>query len=99
MRENRVADFVAPTVRAQPRNTDKWVAFSRAAFEIGVPFVIHVVQQADGFPKIGVFAAHLGKMFHRIGDSVAVFSQAFGLDPVVQNSLGASGERVTHCSI
>jgi hypothetical protein len=49
------------------------------------------VQQSDGFPEIGVFAAQLREMLHRIGDCIAVFPQAFGLHPVVQGSLRASG--------
>src|SRR5262245_65325602 len=35
-------------------------------------------------------------MFHRISNCVAVFPKAFGLDPAVQYSLGANGERFTH---
>ncbi|MFL6553594.1 MAG: hypothetical protein ACJ8LV_09540 [Chthoniobacterales bacterium] len=57
------------------------------------------MQQSDGFPEIGVFAAQLREMFHRIGDRIAVFAQTFGLDPVVQGSLGARGERFTHRSV
>jgi hypothetical protein len=53
--------------------------------------VIHVMQQAGGFPEIGVFAAQLREMLHRISDCTAVFPQAFGLHPVVQGSLRASG--------
>jgi hypothetical protein len=56
-----------------------------------MPLVIHVVQQSDGFPEIGVFAAQLREMLHRISDCIAVFPQTFGLHPVVQGSLGASG--------
>ena len=96
MRKNRAAHFLAPTVLAQPRDADKRVAFGGAAFEIRMPLVIHVMQQSDGFPEIGVFAAQLREMLHRISDRIAVFPQAFGLDPVVQDSLGASGERFTH---
>jgi hypothetical protein len=54
------------------------------------------MQQSDGFPQIGVFAAQLREMLHRISDCIAVFPQTFGLDPVVQNRVGASGERFTH---
>jgi hypothetical protein len=72
-------------VVAQPCNTDKWMTFGRAAFEIGVTLIIHVVQQSNGFPKIGIFAAQLGKMLHRIGDRIAMFAQAFGLHPLVQD--------------
>jgi hypothetical protein len=61
-----------------------------------MPLIIHVMQQPDSFPEIGVFAAQLSEMLHRIGDRIAVFPQTFGLDPVVQNSVGASGERFTH---
>ena len=85
MRKNRATDLFAPSVVAKPCNTDEWMAFGRAAFEIRVTLVIHVVQQAHRFPKIGIFAAQLRKMFHRIGNCVAMFSQAFGLDPVVKN--------------
>jgi hypothetical protein len=56
-----------------------------------MPLVIHVVQQSDGFPEIGVFAAHLREMLHRVSDCITVFPQAFGLHPVMQGSLGASG--------
>jgi hypothetical protein len=70
---------------AQPCNPDEWMACGRAAFEIGVTLIIHVVQQSHGFPKIGIFAAQLREMFHRIGNCVAMFSQAFGFDPVVEN--------------
>ena len=72
------------------------MAIGGAAFEIRMPLVIHVVQQSDGLPQIGVFAPQLRKMLHRIGDGIAVFSQTFRLDPVVQSSLGARGERFTH---
>jgi hypothetical protein len=54
------------------------------------------MQQADGFPEIGVFAAQVREMLHRVGDCITVFPQAFGLHPVVQDSLRASGERFTH---
>ena len=58
--------------------------------------VIHVMQQSDSFPLIGVFPVQLGEMFHRISDCVAMFPEAFGLDPVVQDSLSAGGERFIH---
>ena len=96
MRKNRPAYFLAPTILAEPRNTDERVAFGGAAFEVRMPLVIHVVQQSDGFPQLGVFAAQLREMLHGISDGIAVFPQAFGLDPVVQNSLSASSERFTH---
>jgi hypothetical protein len=54
------------------------------------------MQQSNGFPQIGVFAAQLREMLHRISDCVAMFAKALGLDPVVQNGLGASSERFTH---
>src|SRR5438046_5581693 len=85
MRKNRAADFFVPSVVAKPCNTDEWMAFGRVAFEIRVTLVIHVVQQPHSFPKIGIFAAQLRKMFHRIGNGVAMFSQAFGSDPVVKD--------------
>jgi hypothetical protein len=75
------------------------MAFGGAAFEIRMPLVIHVMQQSDGFPQICVFAAQLREMLHRIGDRIAVFPQAFGLHPVVQDSLSARRERFTHRSI
>src|SRR3954452_5868211 len=96
MRKNRATHFLAPTVLAETGNADKRVAFGGAAFEIRMPLVIHVMQQSDGFPEIGVFAAQLREMFHRIGDCVAVFPETFGLAPAVQGSLGARGERFTH---
>jgi hypothetical protein len=64
-----------------------------------MPLVIHVMQQSDGFPEIGVVAAQLREMLHRISDCIAVFPQTLGFGPVVQNSLRASGERFTHRSI
>src|SRR5436190_13015215 len=96
MRNNRVANSLAPTVVAQPRDTDKRVPFGRAAFEIRMPLVIHVMQQSDGFPEIGAFAAQLREMSHRISDRITVFPETFGVDPLVQNRLRASGERFTH---
>jgi hypothetical protein len=57
------------------------------------------MQQSDGFPEMGVFAAQLREMLHRISDCIAVFPQTFGPYPVVQNSFGARGERFTHRSI
>src|SRR5205823_2878142 len=96
VRKNRATHFLAPTVLAEPGNADKRMTFGSAALEIRMPLVIHVMQQSDGFPDICVFAAQLREMLHRIGDCIAVFAQAFGLDAVVQGSLGASGERFTH---
>ena len=85
MRQNSATDFFTPSVLPQPCNADEWMAFGRAAFKIWMAFIIHVVQQAHGLPKIGIFAAQLRKMFHRISDCVAMFLQAFGLDPLVEN--------------
>jgi hypothetical protein len=48
--------------------------------------VIHVVEQANRFPKIAIFSAQIREMAHRIGDRIAVFPQTLGLDPFVQNS-------------
>jgi hypothetical protein len=72
------------------------VAFGGAAFEIRMLLVIHVMQQSDGFPETGVFAAQLREMFHRISDRIAMFAKALRLDPVVQNGLCASSERFAH---
>src|SRR5438477_11366809 len=96
MRKNRATHLLAPTVLAETGNADKRVAFGRAAFEIRMPLVIHVMQQSDGFPEIGVFAAQLREMSHRISDRITVFPETFGVDPLVQNRLRASGERFTH---
>src|SRR5256885_15030257 len=99
MRKNRATHLLAPTVLAETGNADKRMAFGGAAFEIRMPLVIHVMQQSDGFPQICVFAAQLREMLHRVGNRIAVFPEAFGLHPVVQGNLGASGERFTHRSI
>jgi hypothetical protein len=56
-----------------------------------MPLIIHVMQQSDSFPEIGVLAAQLREMLHRISDCIAVFAQAFGLHPVVQGSLRSNG--------
>jgi hypothetical protein len=56
-----------------------------------MPFVVHVVEQSDGFPKIDIFTAQLGKVFHRIRDRVTMFSQTFRLDPFVKNSESTRG--------
>ena len=61
------------------------MTFARAALQVRIFFVIHIVQQTDRFPKIDIFAAKLRKMFHRIGDRVAMFAQAFGFHPFVEN--------------
>ena len=93
MEENRAVNLLAPSVLAQPRHADERVTFDRAVLLIRVALVIHVVQQADGFPKIDICAAQLREMFHRISDRVAMFSQAFRLDPFVENreSVGGKG--------
>ena len=96
MREDRAADFFAPAFLSEPCYADKRVAFGRAVFQIGVTLVIHVVQQSYRFPKIGILAAQVRKMFHRICNGVAMFPQAFGLDPVVQNIQRLGGERLIH---
>src|SRR5712691_12731229 len=57
-----------------------------------MPLVIHIVEQTYGLPKIDIFAAQFGEMLHRIGNRVAMFSQAFGLHPFVENSEGARGQ-------
>src|ERR1700682_6014561 len=54
--------------------------------------LIHVVQEADRFPKIDIFTAPLREMFHRIGDGVTVFTQALRLDPLVENGECAVGQ-------
>src|SRR5438874_11996742 len=96
MRKNRATDLFAPSAVTKPCNIDEWMAFCRAAFEIRVTLIIHVVQQPHSFPKIGIFAAQLRKMFHRIGHGVAMFSQAFGSDPVLKNTRRANSERFVH---
>jgi hypothetical protein len=50
-----------------------------------MPLVIHVVQKPDGFPEIGVRAAALREVLHRIGDGIAMSPQTFGLDPFVED--------------
>src|SRR4030095_9652495 len=55
-------------------------------------FIIHVVQQAHCFPKVGIFAAQLGKMLHRVSDGIAMFPQTLGLDPIMQNIYSSSRE-------
>jgi hypothetical protein len=56
------------------------------------------VQQSYSLPTISVFAAQLSKMFHRIGNGVAVFAQAFRFHPVVENIQRARRERFIHRS-
>ena len=87
--KNRATNFFTPAVVAQPRDADKRMAFGRAAFQVRVPFVIHVVQQTDCFPKIDIFAAQLRKVFHRIRDGVGMLAQTFGLDPFLKDGKGA----------
>jgi hypothetical protein len=61
------------------------MTFGRAAFQIWMALIIHVVQQANRFPKIDIVTTQLREMLHRIGDRIAMFSQTFGLDPFVQD--------------
>lgn len=85
MRKNSATDFFAPSLVAKPHNTDEWMAVGRAALKVWVLFIIHVVQKAHCFPQIGIFAAQLSKMLHRVSDRVTMFPQALGYDPIVQN--------------
>src|SRR6266403_1111618 len=91
VRQNRVANFFAPAVLAQPRYADKWMAFGCAPFQIRMTLIIHVVQQTDRFPKTGIFSrpAKRGEVLHRIGNRVTMLSQTFGFDPFLENSESA----------
>src|SRR6266403_371715 len=91
VRQNRVANFFAPAVLAQPRYADEWMAFGCAPFQIRMTLIIHVVQQTDRFPKIGIFSrpAKRGEVLHRIGNRVTMLSQTFGFDPFLENSESA----------
>src|SRR5207248_10910862 len=73
VRKNRAADFVAPAVLTEPRNSDERMAFGRTLLLVRITLVIHVMQQADRLPKIDIFAAQLREMSHRVSDRVAMF--------------------------
>src|SRR6266853_6757032 len=68
----------------------KWLLEAAGVIDPGyrwirVTLIIHVVQQTDCLPKIDIFTAQLREMLHRICHRVAMFSKAFGLDPLVEN--------------
>jgi hypothetical protein len=86
--QDRPQDFFAPTVVAQPGDADERMA-SRAQFQIRVPFVVEIVQEADGAPKVFVGARAAGEMPHASRDGFAMLAQAFGFDPFIQNRAGA----------
>jgi tetratricopeptide (TPR) repeat protein len=92
VRQDRATNLLAPAVLAQPLNADKRMAFGGTALEIRMSFVIHVVKQADRLPKIDIFAALLGEVFHRIGDRITVFAQALGFHPVMENIQRVGGK-------
>jgi hypothetical protein len=92
VRKNRTTHFLAPSMLAEPRSPDTWVTIDGALLMVWVALVIHVVQKADSLPKIGIRAAKRREMFHRISDSVAMFSQAFRLYPLVKNRESAIGK-------
>ena len=92
MGKNCPADLFAPAVLAQPGDTDERMTFAWAMLEVRVPLVIHVVEQADGFPQVCVRPAERGEIFHRIGHGVAMFAQAFRLHPLVQRGESAISE-------
>ena len=85
MREHGATDFVAPTLFAQPGCGDEGVPLGRASLEVWIALVIHVVQEADRFPKVSVGTARRGEMPHRIRHGITMFAQALGLNPLVQN--------------
>ena len=64
VRKNRAADFVAPAVLTEPRNSDERMAFDWTLLVVRMTLVIHVMQQADRLPKIDIFAAQLCEMLH-----------------------------------
>ena len=47
VRKNCPADFFTPAVLAQPGNADEWMAFGRAAFQIRMALIIHVMEKAQ----------------------------------------------------
>jgi hypothetical protein len=62
-----------------------------------MPFVVHVVQQPNGFPQVDIAAIHLRKVTHRSGDGVAMLSQALRLNPLVQDREGTAREvQISH---
>ena len=85
MRKNRPADFFAAALLTQPRYADEWVPFGRTPFQVRVTLIVHIVQQSDRFPKVHILTMQLRELLHRIGDGVTMFSQAFRLDPFVED--------------
>src|SRR5205814_8606157 len=85
MRNNNATDILTPAVVAEPRYPHAWVAIGRALLMVWMALVIHVVQQADRLPKIDIRAAKGCEMLHRVSNRVAMFSQAFRLNPIVKN--------------
>src|SRR5436190_2889968 len=85
MRQHRPANFLTPTTLAQPRHANKWMTFSRTAFQIRVTLVIHVVQQSHRFPHVRISAAQIREVLHRIGDCIAMFTQTLRLNPLMKN--------------
>ena len=56
VRKNCPADFFTPAVLAEPRNADEWMAFGRAAFQIRMALIIHVMEKANCLPQVRVGA-------------------------------------------
>jgi hypothetical protein len=46
---------------------------------------IHIVQQPDRPPQIGITAAQMRKVTHRRGNGITVLPQLFPLHPLVQD--------------
>src|SRR5438094_354144 len=92
VRKNCAADLLAPAVVAEPCYPHAWVPIGRALLMVWMALVIHVVQQADRLPKIYIRAAKRCEMLHRVSNRVAMFSQAFRLDPIVKNRESAIGK-------
>src|SRR6059058_4732679 len=92
VRKNCAADLLTPAVVAEPCYPHAWVPIGRALLMVWMALVIHVVQQADRLPKIDIRAAKRCEMLHRVSNRVAMFSQAFRLDPIVKNRESAIGK-------
>jgi hypothetical protein len=68
---------------------------SRTLILVRIPLVIHVVQEPDGFPEIGIRAAVFGEVLEGIGYGVAMTPQTFRLDPFVQNPERLFGQHLS----
>src|SRR5439155_24503012 len=77
MRKNRATNFFIPALFAQPRDANERMTLGRTMFQIRMPLVIHIVEQTNRFPKIGIFSrpAKRGEVSHRISSRVAMFPQ------------------------